>query len=189
VCFPQTDCEQCEDQEIVVQCVNVVCTLHHWVRTQRARLANDKLRQDRKTILDEIGFVWKDDASTSMSSGTSSMKSCTNMNQSMAIVRCHKQRTRTTNNDKSLRMWVANQRARHAKMTPDQKLLLDALDFACKADTVAIRSSTSTEVRDLAICSFHALDRSCFSFLTLLRLFCMTNVCQHRLHHHHPAFL
>jgi hypothetical protein len=36
-------------------------SLGTWVNTQRIRHANNKIRLDRKTILEEIGFAWKAD--------------------------------------------------------------------------------------------------------------------------------
>jgi hypothetical protein len=60
----------------------------------------------------------------------------------------------TKNKDnESLRVWVHNQRSRHAdnKMTPDRKELMDALDFVWrKADSLGTRSSTKN-VRGLTI--------------------------------------
>jgi hypothetical protein len=138
--------------------------LGKWVSYQRGLHNNNKMRQDRKTILDEIGFAWKNDAVDFDKLWHQQYEKLLESKRKNG--HCKVPQTK----NKSLGMWVANQRARHANMLPDRKLLLDALDFAWKADTVAIRSSTSTEVRDLALCSFHAFDRSCFSFLTLLRL-------------------
>jgi hypothetical protein len=122
-------------------------SLGNWVHTQRYCHNNNRMRQDRKTILDEIGFAWKDD-------GVEFDKL---WHQQFKILHEYKRinghcKVPQTKN-KSLGLWVKNQRARHAnnKMLPDRKELLDALDFAWKAEIVAIRSSTSTEVRGLAI--------------------------------------
>jgi hypothetical protein len=54
-----------------------------------------------------------------------------------------------------------NQRARHVndKMLPDRKELLDKIGFVWKADFLATRSSSTTDVRCLVIGSFYALGR------------------------------
>jgi hypothetical protein len=77
--------------------------------------------------------------------------------------------------DASLRNWGSSQRRRHRdyKLRLERKELLDTLNFDWKADTLAARSSTTTDVRRLVITSFHALERSC---LSLLSFFCFTCV-------------
>jgi hypothetical protein len=65
-----------------------------WVMTQRTRHANNTMLPARKELLDELDFAWRVEALTppnqTTSSGTSSMKSCSNTNERLAIVRCQK---------------------------------------------------------------------------------------------------
>jgi hypothetical protein len=146
-----------------------------WVSMQRKYHKNNKLRQDRKTILDQIGFAWKaDDYRTFKPDDKLWRQQYEKLveykrinGNSMVPFRYEK--------DKSLGNWVRTQRVGHAnnKLLPDRKELLDALDFVWKADTHVARAST-TNVRGLVIGSFHALlARSCLSlyFFFLFRLF------------------
>jgi hypothetical protein len=69
-------------------------------------------------------------------------------------------------NSSSLEIWVAKQRARHAKnkMRPERKKILDELDFCWNAEDPLVARSSTTDVRRLVVGSFHALGtRSCFS--------------------------
>jgi hypothetical protein len=76
--------------------------------------------------------------------------------------------------DKSLGIWVSNQRVRHAKkkMRPARMKLMDELDFFWNADTLGARSST-TDVRSLVIGSFRPWDRPSFQFSFLFFLTCV----------------
>jgi hypothetical protein len=150
-------------------------SLGMWVTTQRSYHTNNKMRLDRKTILDEIGFAWKADDDRTFKPDDKlwhqqyvKLVEYKRVNGNCKVPNKYKQ-------DTSLGRWVHTQRKLHNKnkMQPDRKELLDALDFVWKADTHAARTSTN-DVRGPVIESFHALlARSCLSlyFFFLLRLF------------------
>jgi hypothetical protein len=119
---------------------------------QRARHANNKLRQDRKMILNEIGFAWKDDGAHTLDQNDKLWHQHHAKLVEHKRINGHCKVPRNYKEDKFLGIWIANQRQKHAnhKMRLDRKKLLDELDFFRKADTVATRSST-TDVRGLAI--------------------------------------
>jgi hypothetical protein len=127
-------------------------SLGHWVGNQRANNNNNKLRLDRKTILEEIGFAWKDDT----------------MNQHDKLWHQHYEQLveykrinsnlevpKSNDKDKSLREWINTQRKHHNKneMQPDRKDLLEKIGFAWKYVTLAARASTN-DVRGPVIGSF-----------------------------------
>jgi hypothetical protein len=147
-------------------------TLGRWVRTQRTFHKNNKLRLDRKDILDEIGFAWKDVCGAKPDDKLwhqqyEKLLEYKRKNGNCLVPFGYEQ-------DKSLGNWVRTQRVGHAnnKMLPDRKELLDKIGFVWKADTHAARASTN-DVRRPVIESFHALlARSCFSlYFFLFRLF------------------
>jgi uncharacterized protein YbgA (DUF1722 family) len=139
-------------------------SLGPWVSTQRACHKNNKLGPDRKIILDEIGFVWKDDGADRIFKQPNDklwhqqykkLVEFERKNGHCLVPNRYKQ-------DASLGLWVSNQRKSHThnKMRRDRKELLDALDFVWNGRARAVRSSTSTtDVRGLVIGSFHALGR------------------------------
>jgi hypothetical protein len=121
-----------------------------WVGHQRSHHNNNEMRLDRQELLDELGFAWKCE-------GTHTFKPNDKLwHQQYEKLLEYKRKNghckvpTKYKDDKSLGVWVMNQRTRHATMLPDRKEFLDALEFAWKADTVATRSST-TDVRGLAI--------------------------------------
>jgi hypothetical protein len=122
-----------------------------WVSTQRARQASNKIPIDRKRILDRIGFVWKPDRYYNFKPDDKlwhqQYEKLLEYKRKNGHCKVPKHK-----DDKSLGIWVINQRARHAnnKMRPDRKKLLDALDFVWKADPLATRSPI-TDVRGVAI--------------------------------------
>jgi hypothetical protein len=127
-------------------------SLGWWVATQRKHHNKNRMRQDRKVFLDEIGFAWKDDGAHNRNQNDKrwhqhyeKLVEHKRINGNCKVPCKHK-------DDKSLGLWVSNQRARHAnnKMLPNRKELLDKIGFAWKADSLATRSST-TDVRGLAI--------------------------------------
>jgi hypothetical protein len=67
-------------------------SLGNWVTTQRSNHEHNELRQDRKTILDEIRSLGK----TTTGSGTSGVKSWSNLNETKAIAWCHKTTSKTS---------------------------------------------------------------------------------------------
>jgi hypothetical protein len=127
-------------------------SLGTWVRTQRKNHNDDKMRQDRKDLLDEIGFAWKPDGVPNFKPDDKLWHQQYEKLVEYRRKKGHCKVPKRYKDDKSLGKWVDNQRARHTnnKMLPYRTLLLDALDFVWKAKTVAIRPST-THVRGLAI--------------------------------------
>jgi hypothetical protein len=121
-----------------------------WVDTQRTIYRKNELRQDRKRLLNEIGFVWKNN-DTLWDQRYEKLVEFKRINGNCMVPRRYKQ-------DKSLGAWVGTQRTDHKnnKMRPDRKRILDEIGFAWKAVALAARSST-TNVRNLVIGSFHAL--------------------------------
>jgi hypothetical protein len=104
--------------------------LGQWVINQRSSHTNDKIRHDRKELLDEIGFAWNADESR--------------WNQQYEKLVEFKRRnghcmvTRRYEQDNSLYNWVQSQRTYHInnKMRPDRKELLDELEFLWKTGRV-----------------------------------------------------
>jgi hypothetical protein len=111
---------------------------------------NNKIRLDRKKILDEIlGFAWKDEGAHSLNQMDKLWRQQYEKLLEYKRKKGHCMVPQTKyKDDKSLGVWVMHQRARHAnnKMPPDRKELLDALDFVWKAGSLATRSSI-TNVR------------------------------------------
>jgi hypothetical protein len=130
-------------------------TLGSWVTKQRTSHKNNKLRLDRKGILDEIGFAWRKD---DVDDGTFKPNDKLWHQQYEKLVEYERKNghcrvpQKKHKDDKSLELWVKKQRAvrTNNKMLPDRKALLDALNFVWKADSLATRPSTAN-VRGLAI--------------------------------------
>jgi hypothetical protein len=120
--------------------------------TQRTRQANNKMRQDRKTILDEIGFAWKSNGDHIYKTDDKLWHQQCEKLLEFKRKNGHCKVPKMYKDDKSLGIWVMTQRTRHAnnRMLPDRKELLDALDFVWKAGSLA-NSSSATDVRGLAI--------------------------------------
>jgi hypothetical protein len=128
-------------------------SLGRWVLTQRKVHTKNKLRLDRKTILDEIGFAWKADRTLTFFKPDDKLWH----QQYKKLVEYkrkngHCKVSYKYKDDKSLGVWVSKQRARQAnnKMLLDRMELLDALEFVWKVDTVA----STINVRGLAISPF-----------------------------------
>jgi hypothetical protein len=109
-------------------------SLGWWVARQRSYHGNNKMRPDRKIILDEIGFAWKADADHTFKPDDKLWQQQYEklVEYKRKYGHCKVPQTKSKD-EKSLGVWVRNQRARHAKMLPDRKELLDALDFVSKA--------------------------------------------------------
>jgi glutaredoxin len=112
-------------------------SLGDWVDNLRRLHSNNKLRLDRKDLLDDIGFVW-------------------NMQDRQWHLRYEqlvelKQKnghclvSKRYQEDRYLGAWVSKQRHAHFnnKLRLDRKALLDKIGFVWKADTLAAHSSTS----------------------------------------------
>jgi hypothetical protein len=128
-------------------------SLGKWVSTQRQCHAKNKMRPDRKIILNEIGFAWKDDGAYTLNQDDKRWHQHYEKLVELKRINGNCKVPQTKNNhDKSLARWVRNQRSFHKnnKLLRDRQELLDKLDFIWKADTVATRSYT-TNVRGLAI--------------------------------------
>jgi hypothetical protein len=113
-------------------------SLWQWVRTQRRNHNNNKMRPDRKKILDEIGFVWKLD-------GTHTMYQYDKLwhKQYEKIVEFKRKNghclvPKRYEQDKSLGQWVLTQRKARIKNKGglDRKRLLDEIGFAWKYEGV-----------------------------------------------------
>jgi uncharacterized protein YbgA (DUF1722 family) len=134
-----------------------------WVSTQRIFHTNNIIRQDRKDLLDEIGFAWKAESARYTNHGYKLWHQ-----QYKKLVEFERKHGHCAvpyryEQDKSIGKWVSHQRARHARKTMRSATmkLLDEIGFAWKPDTLPARSST-TDVRSLVIGSFHPWDRPCF---------------------------
>jgi hypothetical protein len=117
-----------------------------WVNKQRRNHVNDKLRLDRKKILDEIGFVWKVDDDDKLWH-----QQCEKLVE-FQRKKGHCMVPHKYEQDKSLGQWVDKQRRNHVKnkMRLDRKSLLDEIGFVWKVVADRARAST-TDVRVLVI--------------------------------------
>jgi hypothetical protein len=152
-------------------------SLGMWVSTQRTFLRNNKIRQDRKRILDAIGFAWKADYTHFKPDDKLWIHQCKKLVE-FKRKKGHCMVPFRYEEDNSLGIWVSTQRKHHNnnKIRLDRKEILDQIGFAWKGCTPAPRSSSSsstTDVRILFIGLSHALVRSFgqIMFLTLV-IFC-----------------
>jgi hypothetical protein len=109
-------------------------SLGSWINHQRRVHANEKLRLDRKGLLDDIGFVWRDANSTPSSWNQQYEKLVAfKQNNGHCIVPKRYQK------DASLGKWVSTQRTTHSKTTirPERKELLDAIGFVWRVPNSA----------------------------------------------------
>ncbi len=136
------------------------------------------MRQDRKELLDEIGFVWKVDTAIWQADSIAAHAPGDNKTwhqQYDKLVEWKRKNghcivPRGYKEDKSLGYWVSKQRAFHStnKLRQDRKEPLDELGFVWNVCNLAARSSTTDDnVRGLVIGSFHDFVIS-FIFLTLV---------------------
>jgi hypothetical protein len=133
-------------------------SLARWVGDQRKFHNNNKLRQDRKRILDEIGFVWKDDPGFKPSDDNQWHQQCERLGE-FKRKNSHCKVPQSYEQDNSLGQWVKTQRKcqKNNNLRLDQKKLLDEIGFVWKAVKGRSRSSSSssssstTEVRILCI--------------------------------------
>jgi hypothetical protein len=109
-------------------------TLGMWVSHQRNYHKINRLRQDRKMWLDEIGFVWKRDGAHTMNQQDklwyqqyAKIVEFKRKNGHCLVKKCYEQ-------DKSLAHWVSTQRTIHIndKIRLNRKRLLDEIGFAWK---------------------------------------------------------
>jgi nitrate reductase assembly molybdenum cofactor insertion protein NarJ len=105
-----------------------------WVNKQRCNNTNNKIRLDRKRLLDEIGFAWKADANFKPDDKS--------WHQQYEKLLEFKRKTghymvpQKYEQDKSLGQWVHTQRKCYTKnkMRQDRKELLDQLNFFGKLE-------------------------------------------------------
>jgi hypothetical protein len=119
-------------------------SLGMWVNKQRRNHNNNKLRVDRKRLLDEIGFVWKPGNDHLFKPDD---KLWHEQYQKLVEFKRKSGHCRVPyEQDRSLGMWVYKQRSFHNnnKLRLDRKKLLDELDFVWKAVTGPARYSTSS---------------------------------------------
>ena len=159
-----------------------------WVTNQRQLHHNNKMRQDRKELLDEIGFVWRVNNHLDVRRGANRTAAPVSSDDKKWHLQYKKLVAFKQKNgncivpvsyeqDKPFGCWASRQRTFHSKqkMRGDRKELLDELGFVWKVDDLAACSSTTDDdVRGLVIGSFHPLVRS-FIFLTVV-LLCLTCV-------------
>jgi uncharacterized protein YbgA (DUF1722 family) len=106
-----------------------------WVHTQRKRHANNIMRQDRKELLDEIGFAWKTQAANNDKKWRTQYEKLVDFKRKNGNCLVPYK----YDEDATLGMWVSRQRHFHVNNTarPDRKGLLEKLGFAWKASGVA----------------------------------------------------
>jgi hypothetical protein len=97
-----------------------------WITTQRCALRKDRLRQDRKELLDEIGFVW----SLNRGSGSSDER-WVDQYKHVKAFRDEHGHCNVPKRQGSLGRWVEVQRRfyRNGSLRPDRKELLDEIGF------------------------------------------------------------
>jgi hypothetical protein len=125
-------------------------SLGPWVNKQRTYHTRNKMRQDRKDLLDELEFTWSVDSAVGNADSLAGRRFVDDKkwhqhyeklvefkrkNGHSIVPQCYDQ-------DKSLGQWVNRQRKFHYnnKMRPDRKDLLDTLEFAWKADSGRVTS-------------------------------------------------
>jgi hypothetical protein len=121
-------------------------SLGDWVHSQRKSHSKNKLRLDRKVLLDDIGFVWKvgKSARAPWNKHYEELVEFNRKNGHCLVPQKYQQ-------DASLGKWVSNQRRRHAKLRLDRKVLLDELGFVwrvkrprtCLAESEQIAARTN----------------------------------------------
>ena len=119
-----------------------------WVSTQRNVYAKDAIRQDRKDLLDEIGFVWKADMIAARICGDDK-KWLQQYEKLVELKRKNGHCILPFNDmeDKYLRSWVRMQRMNHTKKTmrEDRNKLLDEIGFVWRVDGITCRVSVDNK--------------------------------------------
>jgi hypothetical protein len=110
-------------------------SLGAWVDTQRRFHSKNIMRQDRKGLLDEIGFVWRVANSAQWNKQYEKLVEFKRKHGNCLVPRGYQE-------DMSLGMWVSRQRHFHNKNTIqlDRKDLLDKLGFVWRVDNSALRN-------------------------------------------------
>jgi hypothetical protein len=109
-------------------------SLGKWVHAQRGIHVNNKMRLDRKRVLDKIGFAWTVERATDTDDKRWHK-------QHEKLVKFQRKKgnclvPRRCDQDKTLGQWVSDQRTSHKnnKIRLDQKTILDDIGFAWKDD-------------------------------------------------------
>jgi hypothetical protein len=107
-----------------------------WVSRQRVVHKNDKMRPDRKTLLDDLGFAWKDDGALALKSDDLLWHQQFEKLVEFKRDKGHCKVPNKYEQDKSLGTWVSHQRNHHKnnKLRLDRKRRLEDLEFAWKDD-------------------------------------------------------
>jgi hypothetical protein len=125
--------------------------LGKWVSNQRERHRNNKMRLDRKNLLDEIGFGWSVAKSVPNVERPNISDSRWNKQYEKLVEfkrkNGHCSVPRTYQEDVSLGKWVSNQRQNHASKTLrlDRKELLDQLGFAWRRGAAGNKNKKETD--------------------------------------------
>ena len=133
-------------------------SLGNWVFTQRMNHTKNKMRQDRKELLDEVEFVWKVDIAVWKAGRIAGRISKKWRQQYKDLVDFKEMNgpyivPRGYNEDKSLGQWAGKQWTCYIsnKMLQDREDVLNEMGFVRRVVvTLAARSST-TDVRGLVI--------------------------------------
>jgi hypothetical protein len=115
-------------------------SLATWIDTQRIVHTNNKIKPDRKGLLDELGFVWRVDNSEFWNTQYEKLVEFKRKNGHCLVPSGYQE-------DASLGFWVSIQRHTqfHSKnkIKSNRHVLLDEIGFVWKVDNVAARSSTT----------------------------------------------
>jgi hypothetical protein len=128
-------------------------SLGQWVFTQRKAFIKNKLRLDRKDLLEDMGFIWETDGALTFKPDDRLWRQQYEKLLEFKRNKGHCMVPSKYQQDQSLGTWVSHQRSNHKNnnLRPDRKELLDALEFVWrKADSLATHSS-AINVRGLAI--------------------------------------
>jgi uncharacterized protein YbgA (DUF1722 family) len=109
-------------------------SLGRWVGVQRTFHRKNKMRPDRKDLLDELDFVWRVDTAGNQDKNWQQQYEKLvefKRKNGHCIVR------QTYEQDKTLGRWINDQRncQRNHKMRPERKDLLDELEYVWRVDT------------------------------------------------------
>jgi len=119
--------------------------LGHWVRKQRATYRNKKITEERKCLLNSIGFAW-----VALSPGTNTA-TWEEMYQRLVSYKTEHKDTNVSikyKKDPKLRTWVKTQRVKYRKkkMTEERKCLLNSIGFLWNALSPGVSTATWEEM-------------------------------------------
>jgi len=101
--------------------------LGFWVRKQRSRCKEEKLSKQRVSLLNKIGFVWKDLYDRKWQEMYTRLKACNKQHKSTSVSGRYKE-------DQQLAKWVNNQRTfyKNKKLSVQRINDLEAIEFVWK---------------------------------------------------------